>query len=447
MRRIVKSVRKVGGTIRLPGDKSIAHRAALLSILSKGPITIRNFPNGADCQNSLAAAQALGVTVDRGDDSLTLTPPETLRVDEGALIDCGNSGTTVRLLSGILAGSKIETTLIGDESLSQRPMKRIIDPLTNMGAEIFADDGTLPMRIRGRKLDSLEYRMPVASAQVKSALLLAGLSSSCAVVVREDIVTRDHTEIMLMELGEGLTVRDIKAVAVADPDDPRKRRMQRPEPYKREIVLNKGAVLNGGLIDIPGDFSTAVFFMGMAAISGYSLTMANVGLNRTRTTMLDHLKAVGCSVQINNRTTVSGEVRGDLKVTGGPLKARKISGDTTVGLIDEIPMVAVMAAFASGTTIIRNAGELRVKESDRLVAVTENLKRMGIKVGLLEDGLAIEGGKDLNGADFESFGDHRIAMAFSIAGLFLHGASSIDDDASVAVSCPGFYDLIDQVTQ
>ncbi|MDH3891574.1 MAG: 3-phosphoshikimate 1-carboxyvinyltransferase [candidate division Zixibacteria bacterium] len=447
MRRIVKSVRKVGGTISLPGDKSIAHRAALFSILSQGPITIRNFPNGADCQRSLAAAQTLGVKVDRGDNELILTPPEARAVDEGTNIDCGNSGTTVRLLAGILAGSQVEATLVGDESLSQRPMKRIIDPLTAMGAELFAENGTLPMRIRGRRLGALEYRMPVASAQVKSALLLAGMASSCSVVVREDIITRDHTEIMMQELGNGLSVKDIKAVAVADPDDPRKRRMQRPEPYKREIQLQPGAVLNGGLIDIPGDFSTAVFFMGAAAISGYSLTVANVGLNPTRTVMLDHLKAVGCSVQVNNRAVVSGEVRGDVTVTGAPLKARKISGDTTVGLIDEIPMVAVMAAFASGTTIIRDAGELRVKESDRLMAVTENLKSIGIKVGLLEDGLAIEGGKDLNGADFKSFGDHRIAMAFSIAGLFLHGSSSIDDDASVAVSCPDFYDLLGQVTQ
>ena len=447
MRRIVKSVRKVGGTISLPGDKSIAHRAALLSILSKGPITIRNFPNGADCQRSLAAAQALGVKVDHGDNELTLTPPETLHIEDGTIIDCGNSGTTARLLSGLLAGSKIEATLVGDESLSKRPMKRIIDPLMTMGAEIFADEGTLPMRIRGRQLEPLEYRMPVASAQVKSALLLAGMASSCSVVVREDIITRDHTEIMFQELGEGLAVRDIKAVSVADPIDPRKRRMQRPEPYKREISLSEGAVINGGLIDIPGDFSTAVFFMGAAAISGYSLTIANVGLNPTRTIMLEHLKAVGCNVKVDNRTVVSGESRGDVTVTGGPLKARKISGDTTVGLIDEIPMVAVMAAFASGTTIIRNAGELRVKESDRLMAVTENLKRMGIKVGLLEDGLAIEGGKELNGADFESFGDHRIAMAFSIAGLFLHNTSSIDDDSSVAVSCPDFYNLVEQVTQ
>lgn len=447
MKRIVKSVRKVGGTIKLPGDKSIAHRAALFSILSKGPITIHNFPNGADCQSSLAAAEALGVTVERGDETITLTPPEKMHVEEGANIDCGNSGTTVRLLSGILAGSKIEATLVGDESLSQRPMKRIIDPLTTMGAEMFADEGRLPMRIRGRSLDSIEYRMPVASAQVKSALLLAGLASSCSVVVREDIVTRDHTEIMMQELGEGLTVRDIKAVAVTDPNDPRKRRMQRPEPYKREIILEAGAVINGGIVDIPGDFSTAVFFMGAAAISGGSLTIENVGLNRTRTIMLDHLKAVGCNVKVDNRSVVSGETRGDVTVTGAPLKARKISGDTTVGLIDEIPMVAVIAAFAKGTTIIRDAGELRVKESDRLMAVTENLKRMGIKVGLLEDGLAIEGGKDLNGVDFESFGDHRIAMAFSIAGLFLHDASSIDDDSSVAVSCPDFYDLVDQVTQ
>jgi 3-phosphoshikimate 1-carboxyvinyltransferase len=349
------------------------------------------------------------------------------------------------LLTGILAGSRAEVTLTGDESLSRRPMKRIIQPLSSMGAEIFAEEDHLPMRICGRPLSPLEYRLPVASAQVKSALLLAGLASSSRVVVREDAVTRDHTEIMLRELGEGLSVRDIKAVAVPDPDDPRKRRMERPEPFKREITLERGSVFNGGLIDIPGDISTAVFFWGAAAISGRSLTVENVGLNPTRSAMLDHLKAVGCSVQTENRTVISGEPRGDVTVTGAPLKPRKISGDTTVGLIDEIPMVGVMAAFASGTTIVRDAAELRVKESDRLVAVSENLKKMGIKCGLLEDGLAIEGGKELNGTDFDSFGDHRIAMAFSIAALFLYGSSSIDDDEVVAISCPEFYELLDQI--
>ena len=445
MKRILKPARKIGGTIRLPGDKSIAHRAALFSILSRGPITIRNFPGSADCQRSLKAAETLGVRVEHGNDELLLTPPERLNVDAATLIDCGNSGTTARLLSGILAGSSVEVTLTGDESLSKRPMKRVIDPLESMGAEIFADNNCLPLRIRGQQLSSLEYRLPVASAQVKSALLLAGLASSCSVVIREDTITRDHTEIMLRQLGEGLTVRNIKAVAVADPDDPRKRRMERPEPFKREITLDRKATVNGGLVDIPGDISTAVFFWGAAALSGRSLTTENVGLNPTRTAMLDHLRAIGCNVQIDNRTVVSGEPRADVTVTGASLKPRKISGDTTVGLIDEIPMAAVMAAFASGTTIIRDASELRVKESDRLVAISENLNKMGIKCGLLEDGLAIEGGKELNGTDFNSFGDHRIAMAFSIAGLFLYGPSSIDDDEVVAVSCPNFYELLDQI--
>ncbi len=448
MRRIIKPVRKLGGTVRLPGDKSIAHRAALFSILSKAPLIVKNFPSGADCQRSLAAAETIGVRIERNNDGMILHPPATFQSSEDTVIDCGNSGTTVRLLTGLLAGSTAGGTLIGDESLSRRPMKRIIDPLTEMGAEIFAaEGGTLPLKVRGRKLTSLEYLMPVASAQVKSSLLLAGLASSCDVTIRETIITRNHTELMLQEIGKGLEVRDIKAVAVEDPNDPRKRRMVRPEPYRREIRLKADAVINGGEIDIPGDFSTAVFFMGAAAISGQTVTITDVGLNPTRTAMLDHLKAVGCKVDIDNRATISGEVRGDLKVTGGKLKPRKISGDTTVGLIDEIPMVAVMAAFATGTTIIRDAQELRVKESDRLMAISENLKKLGIKVGLLEDGLAIEGGKDLNGADFESFGDHRIAMAFSIAGLFLHGPSSIDDDSSVSVSCPDFYKLVDQVTQ
>jgi len=445
MKRTLKPARKIGGTIRLPGDKSIAHRAALLSILSRGPITVRNFPNGEDCAKSLKAADTLGVRAERSGDELRLTPPEKLEAGPDTIVDCGNSGTTTRLLTGLLAGSRVEVMLTGDESLSRRPMKRIIQPLSSMGAEIFAEDDRLPMRVCGRPLSPFEYLLPVASAQVKSALLLAGLASSSRVVVREDIITRDHTEIMVQELGTGLSVRESKAVAVADTDDPRKRRMERPEPFKREITLEPGAVINGGEVDIPGDISTAVFFFGAAAISGRSLTVKNVGLNPTRTAFLDHLKAVGCDVKIAKRAVVSGEARGDVTVTGAPLKSRKISGETTVGLIDEIPMVAVMAAFASGTTIVRDAAELRVKESDRLVAISENLKKMGIKCGLLEDGLAIEGGKELNGTDFESFGDHRIAMAFSIAALSLYGPSSIDDDQVVAVSCPEFYDLLSQI--
>lgn len=439
-------VKKIGGTITVPGDKSIAHRAALFSILSRDKIVIKNFPENVDCKTSLAVAKAIGVKVDKNRNELILTPPEKLNIDESTIIDCGNSGTTARLLSGIIAGSNLKTTIAGDKSLSERPMKRIVEPLTAMGAEFFAEDNHLPMKIIGKKLLPFEYHLPVASAQVKSALLLAGLASSCSVTVRENSITRDHTEIMLNEIGNGITLRKIKAALVPDPVDPRKKIMKMTEPFKNEVCLSAQAVINGGLIDIPGDISTAAFFMAAAAITKKSLTINNLGLNPTRTAFIDYLKSIGCTVEIQNKTKLSGELRGDVTVTGNKLKSRKISGDTTVGLIDEIPIVAVMAAFTEGTTVIRDAAELRVKESDRLRAITENLQAMGINCGLLEDGLVIEGGKELNGSDFKSFGDHRIAMAFSIAALFLTGPSTIDDASVVSISCPDFYKIIDKIS-
>jgi 3-phosphoshikimate 1-carboxyvinyltransferase len=446
MKRTITPVRKVGGTIRIPGDKSIGHRAALFSIFAKGPIIVKNFPNGADCLTSLEAAKRLGVKVRTEVDSLVLTPPVTVSIEPDSIIDCGNSATTARLLAGIIAGSNLETTLTGDESLRSRPMKRIIDPLTAMGAEFFTEDGHLPMKIRGKKLLPYEYDLPVASAQVKTAVLLAGLASSCAVTVREKTITRDHTEIMLREIGGGVTVRKVKPVRSPDPVDPRKTKLEMPEAFKKEIKISPEAQITGGTIDIPGDISTGAFFLAAAAISRRTLTVVNLGLNPTRTAFLDHLKIVGCKVDIRDRTVISGEPRGRVTVTGGLLKPRKISGETTVRLIDEIPIISVMAAFADGTTVIRGAGELRFKESDRLAAVSENLQRMGVKCGLLEDGLAIEGGKELSGADFQSFGDHRIAMAFSIAALFLVGPSTIDADADVNVSCPTFYNLLDAIS-
>jgi 3-phosphoshikimate 1-carboxyvinyltransferase len=442
MSRKLCPARRFGGTLSVPGDKSIAHRAALLSILSRGPIRVTNFATGADCKTSLSAAQALGVAVTEADGVLTLTPPESLSAMRDIIVDCGNSGTTARLSAGIIAGSGMEVTLTGDASLSGRPMKRIIEPLTRMGAELFATDNKLPMRIRGKKLLPFEYHLPVASAQVKSCLLLAGLASSCSVTIREDVITRDHTERMLEALGTGIVVRQPKGVMVVDADDPRKKRMEKSESFANEVKLNSSAHIIGGDVNIPGDISTAAFFWAVGAISGKPVTVTNVGLNPTRTAILDHLKNIGCVVTIDNKRTISGEPRGDVTVQGEALRARKVSGETTVGLIDEIPIVAVMAAFAEGTTLIRNAEELKVKESDRLAAIAENMTRMGAKCGLLEDGLAIEGGKDFTGADFVSHADHRIAMAFSVASLFLVGPSSVDDADCVGISCPEFFDLL-----
>lgn len=445
--RRLKPARQVEGALTLPGDKSIGHRAALISLLAHEPITIINFPTGADCQTSLKAVETLGVAVERSAGQLRLTPPDQIRAGEDLIIDCGNSGTTARLLSGIIAGSGLEVTLAGDESLSRRPMRRIIDPLTTMGARFFSDQGHLPMRIQGRKLLPFEYRLPVASAQVKSSLLLAGLASGCSVTICEDSITRDHTERMINHIGSGVEVRDVKPVLVQDPVDPRKRRLERQESFKREISLSSQATVVGGEVDIPGDISTAAFFWGAAAISGGTVTIRKVGLNPTRTGILDYLKAVGCKVEISEKEVVSGEPRGTVTVIGGELKTRKLSGSQVTGVIDEIPIIAVMAAFARGTTVIRDAAELRVKETDRLAAIARNLQLMGVKCGLLEDGLAIEGALEVNGADLESFGDHRIAMAFSVAALAAVGPSTIDDTDCVGISCPEFYDLLDSVVQ
>lgn len=446
--RELQPARKLGGTIAVPGDKSIAHRAALMSILTEGSLEIHGFPDNADCAASLRAAQALGIEVERiGDGHLRLKPPAQPKAEPGTIIDCVNSGTTARLLAGLAAGSKLEIILSGDESLSARPMKRIVEPLTEMGAELIDTDGHLPLTVRGKKLLPFEYQLPMASAQVKSALLLAGLASGCSVTIREDLITRDHTELMLSHLGAGIEVREVKPVLQPDPVDPRKKRRIMPESFRKEIILGSRSRISGGEIDIPGDISTAAFFLALAALSGQTVTVTGVGLNPTRTAFIEYLKLIGCQVDIENRTVSGGEPRGDITVKGGELKARKIAGETTVGLIDEIPIVAVIAAFSEGETIIRDAAELRVKESDRLEAVAHNLRQVSVSCGVLEDGLIIEGAKEPSGGDFASFGDHRIAMAFAIAAQCATGPSTLDNADVVNVSCPDFFELLGQVAR
>jgi len=442
----LRSARRVSGTITVPGDKSIAHRAALMAILAREPVTARNFPDSEDCRRSLAAAEAFGVEV-RSEikNEVVLYPPAKLTVEPGMVIDCGNSATTARLVAGIAAGTDCIVALSGDRSLSRRPMDRIIDPLTAMGAELVDSHGHLPLTVYGRTLLPFSYRLPLASAQVKSALLLAGLASRCGVTLQENTVTRDHTEIMIKALSGEISVRDVKPVVQEDPVDPRKKRRVRPETFKREIVLSPHAQVVGGEVDIPGDFSTAAYFLAAAALTGGEISVEGVGVNPTRTGFLEHLKAVGATVEIRDRTVRSGEARATVTVKGGSLKARKVASDEAVGMIDELPLVAILAAYSEGTTVVRDARELRVKESDRLNAIAHNLQAMGVSCGMLEDGLVIEGAAEPSGADFVSFGDHRIAMAFSIAALAAAGPSSLDDSTSVKVSCPQFYELLGQI--
>ncbi len=437
---------QVGGTLMVPGDKSIAHRIALSSILADNPITATNWPDTGDVARSIAVAEAFGVATTPDGDAMVFAPPAS-RASGTIECQCGNSGTTVRLAAGLAAGCNgLSARFFGDESLSRRPMKRIVTPLTEMGAEVTTVDDRLPMTVGGRSLLPFTYRLPVASAQVKSSILLAGLSAGCSVEIEEPRITRDHTERLLRELNVDLVVEDVKPILEADPDDPRRKRQVMPHDYRRRIILATNQRPTGGEIDIPGDISTAAFFFVLAAISGADITVQNVGLNPTRTAILDHLRQIGASVAIRDKHERSGEPRGTVTVSGGTLKPRKIEGDTTVGLIDEIPIVAVAAAYAKGTTVIRDAAELRVKETDRLQAIYDNLSRMGVKVGLMEDGLVIEGRGELQGADLAAYGDHRIAMAMAIAATGAVGPSLIDDPNIVGVSCPSFWKLLDGVT-
>ncbi len=430
----------------MPGDKSISHRAALISLLCDEKIEIKNFADGADCGNSLRAVEMLGGGVEQDGQTVRLTPPESGIKSPTDPIDCGNSGTTMRLLSGILAGSGVEARVVGDESLMSRPMKRIVDPLRQMNSDIQAsEEGVAPLDIRPGSVISIDYIMPIASAQIKSCLLLAGLASGTKVTVREKLLTRDHTERMINFLGGKVAVEDIVPQIIPDPDDPRKKKkVLATDEYKRTVSITPEGRLNGGVIDVPGDISTAAYFIAAAMIvPGSHLILHNVGVNPTRNAFLNVARQMGGEIKIKNRRELSGEPVADIEVTYGPLKPRKISGAMIPNLIDEIPILAVLAASMKGTTIIRDAEELRHKESDRIRAVVDNLGAMGIKIGEFPDGFAIEGTGEINGAEIDSFNDHRIAMAFAVAGLAGHGKTVIGNSEAAAVSCPNFYTMLE----
>ena len=443
---IIKKARKLQGAIHIPGDKSISHRAALFSLLCKEPISIKNYSDARDCRNTLDAVKQLGVSVVEAGGEITLTPQTDGLTSPEKYIDCGNSGTTMRLLAGLLAGSNIKATLTGDESLSKRPMKRIVEPLTRMNAAILSStEGTAPLFIDPASLIPLEYTLPVASAQVKSAILLAGLASRSRVIVREQELTRDHTERMIAHMGGNIVVDDVKPEIVPDPDDPRKKKRILPtEKYKRSITLDQQEKLSGGEIIVPGDFSTAAFFIGAGLIiRGSHIILKDIGVNATRVGLLSILKQMGADIKTKNRRDVCGEPVADIEVVYSKLKPRKISGDIIPRLIDEIPILAVIAATLEGTTVIRDAEELRHKECDRIHAVAENLIRMGVKTGELADGLIIEGTGELEGAILDSFGDHRIAMAFTVAGLAAHGKTEISGSEAVEMSCPKYFAMLE----
>ena len=420
--------RMLRGEIELPGDKSISHRAALLSAISEGRARIENFATSADCASTLSCLRELGVAIEQDGSTVAIEGAGKTGLRTPAKeLDCGNSGTTMRLLAGILAGQDFGSVLTGDESLRSRPMKRIIGPLVSMGAEIDAVSGRAPIRIMGRTpLTAIEYMPEVASAQLKSCVLLAGLLADGATSVIEKTPTRDHTERMLSFLG--VNVENARGV----------------------LTVSGDAVLTARDMRIPGDISSAAFFMVAAAcLEGSELVLKNVGLNPSRTAVIEVLRDLGADVRISNERESGNEPVGDIVLRGGISSAQGwpnvLSGTIIANLIDEIPILAVFGTQIEGGLEVRDAAELRVKESDRIAAVVENLRRMGAEVEEFPDGFKVEKSV-LSGAEIDSHGDHRIAMAFAVAGLFAEGETEIEGAECAAVSFPAFFDVLQSVT-
>jgi 3-phosphoshikimate 1-carboxyvinyltransferase len=420
----IKKAPPIRAEITVPGDKSISHRSIMLAALANGPSKITGFLPSEDCLSTMKAFQQLGVEIERLDDTTMVVHGTRGKFKSPeADIDCGNSGTTMRLLSGILAAQPFRSRLIGDPSLSKRPMKRVIEPLTKMGAKITAEGegGRAPLVIQGGELKAIHYTSPVASAQVKSAVLLAGLFARGTTQVTEPEQSRDHTERML-------------AWHVAHP---------RREGLTVSVI--GGTTLESRDFDVPGDISSAAFWMVAAAASrGSLLQIKNVGLNPTRAGILPVLIRMGAHVT-EVVDSADGEPRGTIEIRGGQLKATTIEGKEIPNVIDELPILAVAGALADGRTIIKDAQELRVKETDRIAAVARNLRAFGVEVIEYDDGMKIQGGCALHGADVASDGDHRIAMASAILGMFAEGATTIRDTDCVATSYPGFYDTLQRL--
>ncbi len=414
---------KLAGELTIPGDKSITHRAIMLGALARGVTEIRGFLDAEDCWSTVNCLRALGVKITLKGRRLLVEGRNKKLTEPAGKLDAGNSGTTARLLLGILAGQDFRATLSGDRSLQQRPMKRIIDPLRQMGADFEDNEGTLPISIRGGKLQPISFKSPRASAQVKSAVLLAGLFADGATVVEEPSRSRNHTELMLSRFGAGIRVDD------------------------NRITLQGRTVLKGGPVRIPGDISAAAFLMVAAAITpGSELLLKDVGVNPTRSGVIDVLLEMGASLELQQEKTWGREPVADIMVKGNTgLKGVKIGGEMIPRLIDEIPVLAVAAAVAEGKTIISDASELRVKESDRISALAGELKKMGVRIEETDDGLVIEGGEKLQGADVQSCGDHRVAMALAVAGLAAEGETAVSDAEVINISFPGFMQALRSV--
>ncbi len=414
------------GELAIPGDKSISHRAIMFGALADGTTEITNFLQGADCLSTISCFQAMGVDIDNRADRVLIHGAGLHGLKAPAqMLDVGNSGTTTRLISGILAGQSFTSTLNGDASIQKRPMKRIIDPLTQMGADIRSinDNGCAPLEIHGGNLHGIAYQSPVASAQVKSCVLLAGLYADGTTSVTEPVLSRNHTELMLS--GFGAKVTSVGTTATIE-----------PEPH-----------LYGQKIAVPGDISSAAYWIAAGlAVPNSELVLKNVGINPTRDGILRVVEAMGADITRENVHTVSGELVCDLIVRSSHLHGTTVSGELIPTLIDEIPVIAVLACFAEGETVIKDAQELKVKESNRIDTVVEGLLAMGADATATDDGMIIRGGKPFHGATIDSHLDHRIAMSFAIAGLLCDTPTTILNADSVVISYPDFYESLKKIS-
>jgi 3-phosphoshikimate 1-carboxyvinyltransferase len=427
-KQTVCPARTITGAVEVPGDKSISHRFAMLASLAEGVSEISHFSAAADCRSTLDCLSRLGVRVEKKGDSLRITgnglgglrPPRRT-------LDAGNSGTTMRLMAGILSGQEFRSKIDGDNSLRRRPMLRVIEPLEKMGARIHArEGGRAPLEIEGTRLSPIEYTLPVPSAQVKSAVLLAGIFADGVTSVIEPVRTRDHTELALAEFGARL------------------------EREGAAIRLHGRPRLAARSLSVPGDLSSAVFFLAAALVlPGSNLLIQNVGLNPTRSAVLDVLGAMGAPVKILSVHSSSGELVGDISVQHEPLQGGIVEGDIIAQLIDELPALAILGPFTEKGIEIRNAAELRVKESDRIAALAENLRRMGAQVEELPDGLRVAGRSTgrLRGAEVDPHGDHRMAMAFAVAALGAEGETVIRDADCTGVSYPEFFSTLEKLVE
>jgi 3-phosphoshikimate 1-carboxyvinyltransferase len=424
MRERIVPASAVSGEVELPGDKSISHRYGMLAAIAEGTTKIVNYSSGGDCQSTLACVRALGAAAETRDGVLCIQGCGLDGLRKPAeMLDAGNSGSTIRMLSGILAAQPFASSIGGDDSLSRRPMGRIMAPLAQMGASIEARENRFPpLTIRGTKLHPIEYTLPVASAQVKSCVLLAGLYAEGKTTVHEPVRTRDHTELALREMGADVEVRG------------------------RSITVTGRPHLIGRELRVPGDLSSAAFFLVAALIVRESaLTIVNVGLNPTRTALLDFLAEMGAQIKILDIEATGGELIGNVLVRKSRIRGGVLEKARTAALIDEIPVLAVLGAASEEGLIVRDAAELRVKETDRIATIADNFRRMGLAIEVSEDGFEIPGRQQFRAAELDSFGDHRIAMAFSVAALIADGPCTMEGAEAAEVSFPQFFDTLHRV--